>query len=111
MAVVDGMPAQGGVPLLLDLPFAPGEAPYRVKGNAYLGHYAYLESHYPGGEAAHHAALEQLHPVRGPKLRAVLLPLAEGYSNASHVQPDAFSTQSSEIESLFPSFAGERASG
>ena len=54
---------------MLDLPFAPGEAPYRVKGNAYLGHYAYLESHYPGGEAAHHAALEQLHPVRGPKLR------------------------------------------
>ncbi len=37
--------------------FAPGEAPYRVKGINYRGHLTWTEDHYPGGVEAMHARL------------------------------------------------------
>jgi hypothetical protein len=46
------------------LPFRPGEAPFRIKGQAYRGHIAYTELHVPGGMKAAVAAL------RDPALRA-----------------------------------------
>jgi hypothetical protein len=41
-----------GAAELAALPFAPGEAPFRVKGTAYRGHLEYVEQHVPGGVAA-----------------------------------------------------------
>tara|TARA_B100001750_G_scaffold244054_1_gene260555 strand:+ start:532 stop:1170 length:639 start_codon:yes stop_codon:yes gene_type:complete len=41
-----------------DVPFAPGESPFRVKGIAYKGHIAYTERYVPGGMAAMKAAMD-----------------------------------------------------
>jgi hypothetical protein len=41
-----------GAAELAALPFAPGEAPFRVKGTAYRGHLEYVEQHVEGGIAA-----------------------------------------------------------
>ncbi len=37
---------------LLTLPFAPGEAPFRIKGVAYRGHVEYVDRYVPGGNRA-----------------------------------------------------------
>lgn len=47
-----------GAAELAALPFAPGEAPFRVKGTAYRGHLEYVEQHVPGGVRAMCEALE-----------------------------------------------------
>ena len=40
------------------LPFAPGEAPFRIKGTAYRGHLDYVAEHVPGGVDAMCEAME-----------------------------------------------------
>ena len=68
MRQIPGMPADGGAKALLELPFAPGDSPFRVKGNAYKGHLKYVEDRIEGGFETHQAALRNLHPTLGPKL-------------------------------------------
>lgn len=60
------MPKDGGAADLLRAPFEPGEAPFRVKGNAYRGHMQFVADEIPGGHAAQRAALMKLDPRRGP---------------------------------------------
>lgn len=47
------------IAMLLDLPFAPGLSPFRIKGVAYRGHLEYVERFVPGGNAAVLAALNR----------------------------------------------------
>src|SRR5690606_38162592 len=47
-----------GAAELAALPFAPGEAPFRVKGTAHRGHLEYVAQHVPGGVAAMCEAFE-----------------------------------------------------
>ena len=49
--------AEDGAAELAQLPFAPGEGPFRVKGVAYRGHMDYVRDHLPGGLSAMLAAL------------------------------------------------------
>lgn len=46
------------------LRFAPGDSPFRIKGNGYRGHLQYVEQHLPGGVAA------MLDAFDDPELRA-----------------------------------------
>lgn len=60
------VPADGGATGLITAPFEPGDAPFRIKGNGYRGHIAYVSEHLPGGLEAQRAALVKIDPERGP---------------------------------------------
>ena len=67
--LVEIQPASdGGLAELLVAPFSPGEAPFRIKGNAYRGHMSYVDSYVPGGRAAHAESLCSLSRERGEGL-------------------------------------------
>lgn len=55
----------GGAAELLTCPFAVGEAPFRIKGNAYRGHLDFVEKHLTGGLAAQAEAFRTLSPQHG----------------------------------------------
>jgi hypothetical protein len=59
------VPTDGGVAALLSLPFPVGEAPFRIKGNAYRGHLDFVDQELPGGRKAQAEAFRALHPVHG----------------------------------------------
>lgn len=60
------LPADSGRAALLEAAFVPGEAPFRIKGNAYRGHIEFVAQHVPGGLKAHNEALTKLSPSLGP---------------------------------------------
>jgi hypothetical protein len=62
------LPTDQGVAALLARPFAVGEAPFRIKGNAYRGHVSYVDREIAGGFEAHQKAVRELDPVQGPAL-------------------------------------------
>lgn len=59
------LPGDGGASALLSVPFWPGSAPFKVKGNAYRGHLAYVAAEIPGGLDAHRRVLRFLHAEHG----------------------------------------------
>lgn len=58
MSTMNETLADGGIAMLRSLPFAPGTAPFRIKGTAYRGHMRFVERDVPGGVAAMLAHME-----------------------------------------------------